>query len=100
MKNLLFTLLCSASLLAISARAGELRPLRAEQVLTEEQRQLQVNTKLDSINQKLSALAEDVRSNELSKELGADKLATMGSSVGQISKTNVLGAANLFGKAR
>ncbi len=86
--------------MAGAACCGELRPLRAEQVLTEEQRQLQVNTRLDSINQKLNALADDIKSNELNKELGGDKLVSMGSSVGKVSKTNVLGAANLFGRAR
>lgn len=98
MKIALSTLAC-LGILSICA-AGELKPARAEQVLTEEQRQLQVNTRLESVNQKLNALADDIRSNELSKELGADKLVTMGSSVGKISKTNVLGAANSFSKAR
>jgi hypothetical protein len=91
---------CLSLFLAGAAASGELPPVRAEQVLTEEQRQLQVNTRLESVNQKLSTLADDIRSNELSKELGADKLTALGSSAGKISKTNVLGAANSFSKAR
>src|SRR5579862_3595781 len=91
---------CISVLFLGAASAGELNPIRAEKVLTEEQRQLQVNTRLESVNQKLAALADDIRSNELSKELGADKLTAMGATAGKISKTNVLGAATDFSKAR
>ena len=96
-KRIVFCLLIAS---AVSAAAAEARPARGEQALAEEQRQLQVNTRLGSVSSKLALLADDIRSNELTKELHADRLVSMSSSVTAINKTNVLGAADALGKAR